>query len=180
MVRMIATELLDGRVDVVIVTLLGAPVPAIQDVEAKEPVTFLNLAPEQIETIRKAMPELSPSKIPAGTSGALENDYVTVGVYNFAIGRANLPDDLAYQLVKADSENQPRLLKAHPTASETLPQNVDKNTFLPFRVRRGPLLPRDRNRYFRIRSFRRLILPSLEILVQPWPCPIYCSIAPTG
>ena len=131
MVRMIATELLDGRVDA-IVTLLGAPVPAIQDVEAKEPVTFLNLAPEQIETIRKAMPELSPSKIPAGTYGALENDYVTVGVYNFAIGRADLPDDLAYQLVKAVFENQPRLLKAHPTASETLPQNVDKNTFLPF------------------------------------------------
>jgi TRAP-type uncharacterized transport system substrate-binding protein len=29
-------------------------------------------------------------------------------------------------------QNQPRLVKAHPAASETLPQNVDKNTFLPF------------------------------------------------
>jgi len=28
--------------------------------------------------------------------------------------------------------NQPRLLKAHPAARDTLPQNVDKNTFLPF------------------------------------------------
>jgi TRAP-type uncharacterized transport system substrate-binding protein len=29
-------------------------------------------------------------------------------------------------------ENQSRLVKAHPAASETLPQNAVKNTFLPF------------------------------------------------
>jgi TRAP transporter TAXI family solute receptor len=75
----IATDLLEGRVDA-IVTLLGVPVPAIQNVEEKEPVTFLNLVPEQIETIRKAMPEFSTSKIVAGTYHSLEKDYVTVGV----------------------------------------------------------------------------------------------------
>ena len=78
------------------------------------------------------MPEFSPSKIAAGTYRSLDKDYVTIGVYNFAIGRADLPDDLVYQLVKAVFENQPRLVKAHSAASETLPQNVDKNTFLPF------------------------------------------------
>jgi uncharacterized protein len=127
----IATDLLEGRVDA-IVTLLGVPVPAIQNVEEKESVTFLNLVPEQIETIRKAMPEFSTSKIVAGTYHSLEKDYVTVGVYNFAIGRPDLPDDLVYQLVKAVFENEPRLVKATPAASETLPQNADKNTFMPF------------------------------------------------
>ena len=53
-------------------------------------------------------------------------------MYNFAVGRADLPDDLVYQLVKTTFENQPRLVKAHSAASETLPQNVVKNTFLPF------------------------------------------------
>jgi TRAP-type uncharacterized transport system substrate-binding protein len=37
-----------------------------------------------------------------------------------------------YQLVKAVFENEPRLVKATPAASETLPQNADKNTFMPF------------------------------------------------
>jgi uncharacterized protein len=78
------------------------------------------------------LPEFSPSKIAAGTYRSLEKDYVTVGVYNFAVGRADLPDDLVYQLVKAVFENQPRLLKIHSAASETLPQNADKNTFMPF------------------------------------------------
>jgi TRAP transporter TAXI family solute receptor len=126
-----ATELFAGRVDA-IVTLTGAPVPAIQKVEANEPVTFISLSPEQNDAIRKAMPEFSPSTIAAGTYRLLDKDYVTFGVYNFAIGRADLPDDLVYQLVKAVYDNQPRLLKATSTASETLPQNVAKNTFLPF------------------------------------------------
>jgi len=129
----VATELIAGRIDASL-TLLGAPVPAVQEAEAKEPVTFISLSPEQIEAIRKAMPEFSLSKIAAGTYRLLDKDYVTIGVYNFAIGRPELPDDLVYQLVKAVHENQPRLVKAHSAASDTLPQNVVKNTFLPFHL----------------------------------------------
>ncbi len=95
-------------------------------------VTFIGLSPEQIDAIRKAMPEFSPSKIAAGTYRTQDKDYITFGVYNFAVGRADLPDDLVYQLVKAVFENQPRLLKAYAGARETLAQNVDKDTFLPF------------------------------------------------
>jgi TRAP transporter TAXI family solute receptor len=125
------TELFAGQLDA-FTTLTGAPMPAIQAAEAKEPITFLNLAPEQIEAVRKALPEFSPSKVAAGTYRSLNKDYATVGVYNFAIGRADLPDDLVYQVVKAVFENQPRLVKATLAASDTLPRNVVKDTFLPF------------------------------------------------
>jgi TRAP transporter TAXI family solute receptor len=127
----VATELLAGRVDA-IVTLIGAPMPALQDIEAKEPVTFISLSSEQVEAIRKAIPEFSPSKIAAGIYRFLDKYYVTVGIPNFVIGRADLPDDLVYQLVKAAFESQPRLVKATLAASDTIPQNVVKNTFLPF------------------------------------------------
>jgi uncharacterized protein len=112
-------------------TLTGAPVPAIRQAEAKEPLTFIRLSPGQIDTIRKAMPEFSPSNIPAGTYRLLDKDYATFGVYNFVIGQPNLPDDLVYELVKIIFENQPTILKAHSTARETIPQNVLKDTFLP-------------------------------------------------
>jgi TRAP transporter TAXI family solute receptor len=127
----IATDLLAGRVDALL-TLLGAPVPAIQDVDAKEPVKFLSLSPEQMDAIRKAIPEFVPAKIAAGTYRLMDKDYVTVGVPNFVIGRADLQDDLVYRLVKAVFDNQPRLVKVTAAASDTLPQNVVKNTFLPF------------------------------------------------
>jgi uncharacterized protein len=126
-----ATELSAGQLDA-FTTLTGAPMPVIQATEAKEPITFLALSPEQIEAIRKALPEFSASKIAAGTYRSLDKDYATIGVYNFAIGRADLPDDLVYQLVKAVFEDQPRLVKATATAIDTVPQNVVKDTFLPF------------------------------------------------
>jgi uncharacterized protein len=126
-----ADGLLTGNYEAVAATV-GAPFSALEAAEAKEPVTFIVLSAEQIEAIRKAMPEFSPSKIAAGTYRSLEKDYDTIGMFNFAIGRAELADDLVYQLVKAVFENQPRLAKASPTASETIPQNVVKDTFLPF------------------------------------------------
>jgi TRAP transporter TAXI family solute receptor len=126
-----ATDLPAGHIDA-FMTTVGAPASAFQNIEAKEPVTFISLAPEQIESIRKAMPEFSLAKVAAGTYRFLDKDYVTIGMYNFAIGRADLPDDLVYQLVKAVFENQPSLVKASPVASETIPQNVVKDTFLPF------------------------------------------------
>ena len=100
--------------------------------EAKEPLTFISPSAEEIDLIRKAMPELTPSIIPAGTYSSLNKDYSTIGVYNFAVGRSALPEDLVYLLVKAVFENQPRLVKASSAASETVAQNVVKNTFLPF------------------------------------------------
>jgi uncharacterized protein len=126
-----ANDLLTHRVEG-LVTLLGAPVPAIQEAEAKEPVTIISLSPEQMDAVRKAMPEFTPSKVAAGTYRSLDKDYDTIGMFNFAIGRADLSDDLVYQLVKAVFENQPRLVKATSAASETVPQNVLKDTFLPF------------------------------------------------
>jgi hypothetical protein len=84
-----------------------------------------------MDAIRKATPDFGPAKIAAGTYRLLDKDYVTVGVPNFVIGRADLPDDLVHQLVKTVFENQPRLVKVTAAASETLPQNVVKDTFLP-------------------------------------------------
>jgi uncharacterized protein len=126
-----ATDLSAGDIDA-FVTTVGAPASAFQSIVAKEPVTFLTLSSEQMEAIRKAMPELSPAKIAAGTYRSLDKDYVTVGMFNFTIGRADLPDDLVYQLVKAVFDNQPRLVEAFSGASETIPRNADKDTFLPF------------------------------------------------
>jgi hypothetical protein len=125
-----ADELFSGDYDAVM-TLTGAPVPALQAAAQRLQCVLIGPSPEQIDVIRKGIPEFSPSKIPAGTYSFQTKDYDTFGVFNFAIGRADLPDDLVYQLVKAVFENQPTLLKAHSTARETIAQNVLKDTFLP-------------------------------------------------
>jgi TRAP-type uncharacterized transport system substrate-binding protein len=76
------------------VVLAGAPFPALKKVEAKEPLVFVSLTPEQIEAIRKAMPELTVSQIGSGVYTSLDKTYTAVGLYTFAIGRDDLPDEL--------------------------------------------------------------------------------------
>src|SRR5262249_58625529 len=79
------TELLAGHHDA-FVTLTGAPMPALQKAEMTEPITLIRLSPEQIDTIRKALPEFSPSKIAAGTSPRLEKDKDTHPGVHFLVG----------------------------------------------------------------------------------------------
>jgi uncharacterized protein len=126
-----ARDLLSGRYNAVVM-VGGAPFPAAKELEKKEPLHFISLSESEIDLVRKAMPELSLSKIPAGTYASLDEDYTTIGVYNFAIGRSDLPEDLVYNLIKAVHDNQPRLVSATDSARETVPQNVLKDTFLPF------------------------------------------------
>jgi uncharacterized protein len=124
-------KLLSGEYNALVLTG-GAPFPAAQQLEAKEPLNFISPSVEEIDSLRKAMPEITPSIIAAKTYSSLDKDYSTIGVYNFGVGRSDLPEELAYQLVKAVYEDHARLIKASSAASETVPQNVVKNTFLPF------------------------------------------------
>jgi TRAP transporter TAXI family solute receptor len=102
------------------------------ELEKKELLNFISLSDSEIDVVRKAIPELSLSTIPTGTYASLGKDYRTIGVYNFAVGRSDLPEDLVYNLVKSIYDNQPRLVSSTDSAKETVPQNVLKDTFLPF------------------------------------------------
>jgi TRAP-type uncharacterized transport system substrate-binding protein len=54
-----------------------------------------------------------------------------VGLYNFAVAHAQLPDDLVYTAVRAVFDNHEELMEAHAAAAETIPANMDHNSFLP-------------------------------------------------
>jgi TRAP-type uncharacterized transport system substrate-binding protein len=62
----------------------------------------------------------------------MTEDHTTVGVYNFAIAHKDMPEDLVYNIMKAVLENNPQMVKGHAAAKETVLQNWNRNTFLPF------------------------------------------------
>ncbi len=109
----------------------GVPFPSFIELEAKDKVRYVPLAPEHIAALRLALPELTPSLIPAGTYPSLLRHYQTVGLYNFAVARADLPSDLVYQIVKAVFDNHDELMEVHAAAAATVPSNIDRNSFLP-------------------------------------------------
>jgi uncharacterized protein len=78
----------------------GVPFPSFIELEAKDKVRYIALSPEQLATLRLAMPELTPSRVPAGTYPSLLRHYQTLGLYNFAVAHAELPNDLVYNILR--------------------------------------------------------------------------------
>jgi TRAP transporter TAXI family solute receptor len=110
----------------------GVPFPAFLDLERKTRLRYLPLASRQIRDLRLAIPELSVSSIPAGAYASLPTNLPTVGLYNFAVARSDLPEDLAYAIVNAVFSNHNEMVRAHPAAAATIPANFVRNGFLPF------------------------------------------------
>jgi TRAP-type uncharacterized transport system substrate-binding protein len=45
-----------------------------------------------------------------------------------AVAHKYLSEDLVYQIVKTTFEHRVELMKAHPVAKETIPENIERNT----------------------------------------------------
>ena len=125
------TQLQNNQLDI-LGCALGVPFPLLVKLEQEAQLESVAFTADEIATLRKAMPELSASVIPAGTYAFVKSDYQTVGMHNFAVARKDLPDDLVYAIVKAVFANHDRLVAIHPSATETLAANVSRNGVLPF------------------------------------------------
>jgi TRAP transporter TAXI family solute receptor len=123
---------LDARKLDALVVVAGVPVPEVTELERKGTIRYLILTPSQRVAIRLALPEIAPSTIAAGTYPSLRRNYPTVGMYNFAVARANLPDDLVQAILDAVFTNPDEMMEIHPAAAETVPANFARNTVLPF------------------------------------------------
>lgn len=126
-----ASQLGDGLIDAFFFAA-GLPISAFSEIEAQRPVRYFAFTDEQMKKLQAAMPELSPAVIPKGTYKTLNEDQKTLGVYNFFIAHKDLDDDTAYKVTKAVLENNDAMVKGHASAKETVIQNWDRNSFLPF------------------------------------------------
>ncbi len=126
-----AANLQDGLIDA-FPFCAGVPIAAYSELETTNDVQFFTFTADEIKKLKTAMPELSDSTIPKGTYKQQTDDHKTVGVYNFGIAHKDLPEDLVYEIVKAVLENNAQMVKGHAAAKETLAQNWNRNTFLPF------------------------------------------------
>jgi uncharacterized protein len=126
-----AANLQDGLIDA-FPFCAGIPIAAYSELETTNKVTFFTFTDQEIAALKKALPELSDSLIPKGTYKQQAADQKTVGVFNFAIAHKDVPDDLVYAVTKTVLENNPELVKGHAAGKETLLQNWNRNTFLPF------------------------------------------------
>src|SRR5688572_24114515 len=126
-----AANLQDGLIDA-FPFCAGVPIAAYSELETTNKVRFFTFTPDELKKIKAALPELSDSVIPRSTYKQMTEDHRTVGVYNFAIAHKDMPEDLVYSIMKVVLESNPQMVKGHAAAKETVLQNWDRNTFLPF------------------------------------------------
>ncbi len=126
----LAGQLQDGLIDVY-AWAAGLPFPAYSQVEAQAEVNFFGFTEAQVATLTGGQP-VSAFTIPAGTYPSLKTDNASVSMWNFAVAHADLPESFVYAIVDAVMSQNDKMVEIHKAAVETVPENFDKNSFLPW------------------------------------------------
>lgn len=126
-----AGQLKDGLIDA-FVYAAGIPTGAYSQLAVENDVTFVSMSEEERDAFLEAEPAMAKFTIPANTYEDQPEDVETVALWNFAIAGKDMPDSLAYEIVKLAMENPDRMKQIHAAAKETLPEHFDKNTFMTF------------------------------------------------
>lgn len=113
----------DGRLDAICVAQ-GYPAPSFTDLQLTTDGRLLQLTPEEVEKITKAVPFLSPYQIPANTYKQQNDPLNTVALWNVIVVSKDLPDDLVYNITKACAEHRDVFVSAAAVGKDFAPENI--------------------------------------------------------
>ncbi len=125
-----ANALRDGTIEVGVWSV-GPGTSSILDLATTHDIHIINFTPEQQKKILAANSQYSAVDLAGGVYRGVDAAVPTIGVWNVMICQAGLSADLVYKLVKSLYEHQDYLLKIHPSASYTTPENAVKYSPIP-------------------------------------------------
>ena len=126
-----ASQLQDGLLDA-FAFAAGVPISAFSQLEAQTDVRIFSFSEAEMEQVLPDYPELSASSIPGDVYQTLDEDLPAISIWNFAITHQDMPESLVYEVTKTVMENNDRMREIHGAAVETVPENIEHNTFLPW------------------------------------------------
>jgi TRAP transporter TAXI family solute receptor len=121
-------QLQDGLLDV-IAFAAGVPVPAVSQLEVQTDINIIEFTEEEQAQIVEAFP-VSEFQIDADTYQTLEEPANSVSMWNFAVANCDLPTSFVKAVVDVVMSDNERMVGIHQAATQTLPQNWDKNGVL--------------------------------------------------
>lgn len=126
-----ASQLKDGLIDA-FAFAAGLPIPAFSQLAAENEVVMFGFNEQELPKVLEAYPAMAPYTIPAGVYEGHDYEQPTVALWNFAIAHKDLPESMAYEIVKLVLDNNDRMKQIHSAAEDTVIENWDKNTFMPY------------------------------------------------
>jgi len=103
-----AQQMLDGHIDAIFYGAMICPAPNVVNVSSQKPIKMLSLPDDKIDSILKANKGTVPYTIAPGTYKGV--DYPVKGIATIVniVAREDMPEDVAYSIVKAIAENYDR------------------------------------------------------------------------
>jgi len=118
-----ANALRDGTIDMGSWSV-GPGTSSILDLATTHEIHVLSFTPEQTEKILAANSEYAAVDLSGGIYRGVDQPVPTIGVWNVLICQSTLDTEMVYNLAKALFENREYLLKIHPSADYTTPENT--------------------------------------------------------
>jgi TRAP transporter TAXI family solute receptor len=125
------SQLKDGLIDA-FAFAAGLPIPTFSQLSAENEVVMFGLTPDEQTKVLEAYPAMAPYTIASGVYTGHDYDQPTVALWNFAITHKDMPESMIYEIVKLVLDNNDRMLQIHSAAKDTLLENWDKNSFMPY------------------------------------------------
>jgi hypothetical protein len=125
-----ANALRDGTIDVGFWSV-GPPTSSIMDLATTHDIHMIAFTPEQVAKIVAANETYTGVDLAGGTYKGVDDVVPTIGVWNVMICQSTLSEDLVYQLSKVLFENNDYMVKIHPSAAYTTPENAAKYSPIP-------------------------------------------------
>ncbi|MBN2050548.1 MAG: TAXI family TRAP transporter solute-binding subunit [Spirochaetales bacterium] len=117
----------DGVVDACFFNF-AYPASAVMDIAATRDLVMIPIDKDFCDRLVKKYPYYVAVTIPAGTYPKVERDILCLGDSNVMVCNEDMPEDIAYSVVKAIYENvsvgQYALTNIHPIAAQLTPENA--------------------------------------------------------
>ncbi|HDI59799.1 MAG TPA: TAXI family TRAP transporter solute-binding subunit [Desulfobacteraceae bacterium] len=117
----------DNTIDAGIIAA-GAPLASVMELARDIPIRLIEIEPEALERLRAVHSNVVPLIIPAGTYNGIDKDVHTYCLPQMWICRADLSEDLVYQIIKAVYENEEEKNAIHPLAKMYTIENAFRGT----------------------------------------------------
>jgi TRAP transporter TAXI family solute receptor len=125
-----ANALRDGTISLGVWSV-GPGTSSILDLATTHDIRIVEFSKGQQEKILAANSTYAAVDLSGGVYRGVDQAVPTIGVWNVMICQGSLDEDLVYKLVKALYENNDYLLKIHPSAAYTTPENAVKYSPIP-------------------------------------------------
>lgn len=113
----------DGRLDVVL-AVMGIPTSMIVDLQTTHDTVIVDMDEKDVDAVVAKNPHYTKGVIPANTYANQPKDVNTFVFWNFGVCDRDLPDDVAYEMVKAVFDNRQEFVNAHATGVYVQPENI--------------------------------------------------------